>query len=265
MKNKLLALSAISAACLMTMSSAMAEDAPAAAADPGPITANVTLASEYRYRGIAQTNSKPAIQGGFDYAHESGFYVGNWNSNISWISDANPGSSAPIEMDFYGGYKTEVAEGLTLDGGVLQYYYSASNLNIPATASNPNTTELYIAGTYSFATLKYSYALSDLFGFYGSKGSSYIDLSLNYDTGVEGIVLNGHVGYQKVAGSTLAGLSNSNATYTDWKVGLTKDLGHGMNVAVAYIGTNADSTVYVSPTGQNLGRGTGFISFTKAF
>jgi uncharacterized protein (TIGR02001 family) len=258
MKNKLLTLSVISAACLMTMATAMAADAPAVVPDPGPVTANVTLGSEYRYRGIAQSNSKPTIQGGFDYAHESGFYVGNWNSNISWLSDAAPGSSAPIEMDFYGGYKTEVAEGLTLDGGILQYYYPTSNY--PSALTNPNTTELYVAATYSFATLKYSYAVSDLFGFAGSKGSGYVDLALNYDTGVAGIVLNGHVGYQKVAGS-----ANPNASYTDWKLGLTKDLGHGMNVAVAYIGTNADGTVYVSPTGQNLGRGTGFISFTKAF
>ena len=262
MKNKLLTLSAISAACLMTMATAMAADEPAVAADPGPITANVTLASEYRYRGIAQTNSKPAIQGGFDYAHESGFYAGNWNSNISWIGDTYAGASAPIEMDFYAGFKKEVAEGITLDGGVLQYYYSSSNLNIPSTASNPNTTELYVAGTYSFATLKYSYSLTDLFGQLGSKGSSYVDLALNYDTGVEGITLNAHVGYQKVTGA-----ANPNSSYTDWKLGLTKDLGHGMNVAVAYIGTNADGSVafYQSPTMQNLGRGTGFISFTKAF
>ena len=259
MKNKLLALSAISAACLMTMSTAMAEDAPAAAAaEPGPITANVTLASEYRYRGIAQTNSLPAVQGGFDYAHESGFYAGNWNSNISWLSDAALGSSAPIEMDFYAGFKKEVAEGVTLDGGVLQYYYPTSNY--PSASTNPNTTELYVAATYTFATLKYSYAVTDLFGYAGSKGSGYLDLALNYDTGVEGITLNAHVGYQKVAGSL-----NPNASYTDWKLGLTKDLGHGMNVAVAYIGTNADGTVYYSPTGQNTGRGTGFISFTKAF
>jgi len=263
MKNKLLALSAISAACLMTMSTAMAEDAPAAAAaEPGPITANVTLASEYRYRGIAQTNSLPAVQGGFDYAHESGFYVGNWNSTISWIGDTYAGASAPIEMDLYAGFKKEVSEGLTLDGGVLQYYYPTSNLKIPTTASNPNTTELYVAATYSFATLKYSYSLTDLFGQIGSKGSSYVDLALNYDTGVEGIILNGHVGYQNVTGT-----ANANSSYTDWKLGLTKDLGNGMNVAVAYIGTNANGSVafYQSPTGQNLGRGTGFISFTKAF
>ena len=91
-----------------------AQVAPAAAPEPSPITANVTIVNDYRYRGISQSNFKPAIQGGFDYAHESGFYIGNWNSSISWISDANgtggavsgrgnPGTSvsSPVEMDFY--------------------------------------------------------------------------------------------------------------------------------------------------------------------
>jgi uncharacterized protein (TIGR02001 family) len=61
--------------------------APAPAPEKSPITANVTVVNDYRYRGISQSNFKPAIQGGFDYAHESGFYIGNWNSSISWISD----------------------------------------------------------------------------------------------------------------------------------------------------------------------------------
>ena len=99
--------------------SALAEDAPAAApaaAEPGPFTANVTLTNDYRYRGISQSNFNPAIQGGFDYAHESGFYIGNWNSSISWISDAvstlpNQSTSAPIEMDFYAGYKHDWSKG----------------------------------------------------------------------------------------------------------------------------------------------------------
>ncbi|MFV8514565.1 TorF family putative porin, partial [Ralstonia pseudosolanacearum] len=91
-----------------------AAEAPAAAPAPA-LTANVTLASQYRYRGIMQSNNKPAIQGGFDYAIPAGllpegFYVGNWNSSISWLSDANSSVSAPIEMDFYGGYKTEIVK-----------------------------------------------------------------------------------------------------------------------------------------------------------
>jgi uncharacterized protein (TIGR02001 family) len=75
---------------------ALAQSAPAPAPAPAtsPITANVTVTNDYRYRGISQSNFKPAIQGGFDYAHESGFYIGNWNSSISWISDANSTNGA---------------------------------------------------------------------------------------------------------------------------------------------------------------------------
>ena len=66
---------AMSGALIMQPAGA-AEDVQApAVADPGPLTANVTLVNDYRYRGISQSNFQPAIQGGFDYAHESGFYI----------------------------------------------------------------------------------------------------------------------------------------------------------------------------------------------
>jgi len=95
---------------------AFAQTAPAAAPEApeaSPVTANVTVVNDYRYRGITQTNYQPAIQGGFDYAHESGLYIGNWNSTINWVSNTtNNGIKAPIEMDFYGGFKKElIAEG----------------------------------------------------------------------------------------------------------------------------------------------------------
>lgn len=256
--KKYLAMTALASSAVLMTANVLAQTAPAPAADPGPITANITLASEYRYRGIAQTNSKPAIQGGFDYAHESGFYLGNWNSNISWIGDANRSLSAPIEMDFYAGYKKEVAKGLTLDGGLLQYYYPVSGVK---PAVNPNTLEAYVAGSYEFVTLKYSYSLTNLFGFADSKGSQYIDLSANYDTGFEGITLNAHVGYQHVAGAA----NKSLYSYTDWKLGLTKDFGKGLAASLAYIGTDAKTGSYVSPEGKQLGRGTAFVSLTKTF
>ncbi|MGA4736901.1 TorF family putative porin, partial [Escherichia coli] len=116
--------------CAAALSSAAAfaqstDAAPAPVAAPAapasPLTANVTLASQYRYRGLMQTNNKPAIQGGVDYALPNGFYVGNWNSSISWLGDSNPNVSAPIEMDFYGGYKTELMKDVPIDAGVLQY------------------------------------------------------------------------------------------------------------------------------------------------
>ena len=299
---------AISAAAVALLSglactSAFAE-AAAEAPEASPITANVTVVNDYRYRGISQSNFKPAIQGGFDYAHESGLYVGNWNSSISWISDfynqyANMGAnskvvSSQIEMDFYAGIKKElIGEGFASDLGVLQYYYPTNGLpNSGGTLANPNTTEIYAAQNYTFGPLtgfvKVSYAVSTLFGNINSTGSYYPDLTMNYDTGIWGLALNGHVGYQYVAGnqpnatigSAFTGGANvSNNTilgYTDWKLGVTKDFGGGLSAAIAYVGTNAQtfkgSYAYSSPTpggtgvgGRNLGRAGGLVSLTKTF
>lgn len=272
------ALSAAAAALLagMVFTPAFAADTPQDSEAAGnPIAANVTVVNDYRYRGISQTNFKPAIQGGFDYAHESGFYIGNWNSTISWISDAATTGgynvSAPIEMDFYAGFKKElIGEGFASDLGVLQYYYPTSGL--PSGATNPNTTEIYAAQNYTFGPLtgfvKFSYAVTNIFGFANSSGSYYPDLTANYDTGVWGLSVNAHVGYQKIAGqNVIAGVPT--ASYTDWKLGLTKDFGGGLSLAAAYIGTNAAKSgstyAYSSPTGKNLGGSTGIVSLTKTF
>jgi len=283
---------------------AFAQSAPAAAPEApevSPITANVTVVNDYRYRGISQSNFKPAIQGGFDYAHESGLYIGNWNSSISWISDAygpNGGVSgngltagqvsSSIEMDFYAGIKKElIGEGFASDFGVLQYYYPTSGIpNTNGLTANPNTTELYAAQNFTFGPVtgfvKFSYALTSLFGTVNSAGSYYPDLTLNYDTGVWGLALNGHVGYQYVAGNqssaatvwgsgaAIPGVSNSSLySYTDWKLGVTKDFGGGLSANVSYVGTNAatyqGSYAYSSPSGKNLGRAGGLISLTKTF
>ena len=67
------------AATSLLSGTAAAQQAPAAS----PVTGNMTIASEYRFRGIDQTAGKPAIQGGVDYSHASGVYLGNWNSNVS--------------------------------------------------------------------------------------------------------------------------------------------------------------------------------------
>jgi len=297
------AFSAAAVALLAGMSSvAFAADEPAAP-EVSPITANVTVASNYIYRGITQTNNKPAIQGGFDYAHESGFYIGNWNSSITWISDGYGGAgqgghsvSAPVEMDFYAGFKKElIGEGFATDIGVLQYYYPTSGL--PSSQSNawvaanpasrqasgttPNTTELYAAQNFTFGPVtgfgKVSYAVTTLFGLQQSSGALYPDLTANYDTGFYGITVNAHVGYQYVPNnivttSAIAGAGNGgtwNASYADWKLGLTKDFGGGLSGTAYYTGTSAQKVgntyVYSTPNGGNAGRGNGVVALTKTF
>ena len=145
---------------------------------PHPLTANVGLYSQYVFRGLAQTNEKPAIQGGADYSHASGFYAGTWLSNVSWFSDTNAGNSNSLEWDLYGGFRKSWDNGFTGDVGYLRYEYPGSYPALPAGTVEPHTDEAYVAVGWKWATLKYSYAFSDLFGVQDSEGSDYLDLTV---------------------------------------------------------------------------------------
>ena len=77
---------------------------------------NVGAVTDYRYRAISQTRLKPTVQGGVDFAHKSGFYLGAWGTGIKWIKDG--GGDASAEIDVYGGYKFEAGP-VAADVGVL--------------------------------------------------------------------------------------------------------------------------------------------------
>jgi len=229
----------------------------AAQAKPEPeftFTGNFQLSSEYLYRGIAQTNNKPAVSGGFDFAHKSGFYLGNWNSSISWLSDANAGYSAPIEMDFYGGFKFSPIDDLTLDLGFLRYQYPSKGAK---PAVKPDTTEVYLGVSFGPATFKYSHSTSTLFGFANSKGSTYLDLTANFEV-AKGLTLTPHIGKQTVDG-------NSDCTYTDYSLKAAYDLS-GWIVSGMYVDTNAKKACYTGPVGgTDLGAGRLVVSIGKSF
>src|SRR5690349_14450604 len=95
---------ALTALCSGTALAQTPAAPPAPAATPPTpehmLTANVGLFSEYIFRGISQTGGKPAVQGGFDYAHSSGFYAGTWASNISWLEDFGQYNRSSLEWDF---------------------------------------------------------------------------------------------------------------------------------------------------------------------
>src|SRR5438067_3607648 len=211
---------------------------------PPPVTGNMTLVSDYRFRGISQTIGHPAIQGGFDYAHASGLYLGNWNSNVSSAA-GYPGGS--IEMDFYGGYKKAFGD-LGLDVGAIYYYYPGSEASLLGMA-NPHSTstnsgtvrnfEGYIGGSWKWLSLKWFHAFSDYFMVPDTKGTNYFDLSATYDLG-RGWGANGHVGRLKVH-------NYSEADYTDYKLGVTKDL-TGWVFGASLIGTNAKGNCPFTPT-----------------
>ena len=219
------------------------EPAPAAEASPHTLTGNLGLFSSYRFRGIDQTFGKPALQGGIDYSHESGIYVGNWNSNVSSGAGFAEGN---LEMDFYGGWKKTFGDfGLDI-GGIYYYYPGSESVPLSGTnARNPGATssgavnngELYIAGSWKFVTLKYNYAVTDYFSLPDSKGTSYLDLAANYDLG-DGWGIQAHVGHLYAKDYKYNTTGNQDVSYTDWKLGVTKDFS-GWVVGLAYVDTNA--------------------------
>jgi uncharacterized protein (TIGR02001 family) len=240
MRKSILTLSVAAALSAPGLATAQA---PAAAASPHTITGNVGLFSEYRFRGISQTFEKPALQGGFDYAHSSGFYAGNWNSNVSETFF----SGASLEMDFYGGFKKAFGD-FGIDVGAIYYYYPGSN---NAASEKIDNTEVYIGGSWKWVSLKYYHAVSDFFSIPDTKGSNYIDLSATFDLG-SGWGVTGHYGQQKVKNLGVA-------DYADWKLGVTKDLGNGWAASLAYIDTDAEEAAY---TATNAGGKTMFLGDT---
>ena len=216
--------------------------APAeAAASPHTLTANLGLFSSYRFRGIDQTYGKPALQGGVDYAHESGFYLGNWNSTVSSGAGFPDGN---LEMDFYGGWKQTWGD-WGLDVGGIVYYYPGSEgrtLGNRADKGAVTNKELYIGGSWKTVSLKYYHSVDDYFSLRGwdsagnstgksTQGTHYLDLSATYDLG-NGWGINGHVG-------RLSAKNMNNGSYTDWKVGVTKDIS-GWVIGLSYVDTNAE-------------------------
>ncbi|HET7669113.1 MAG TPA: TorF family putative porin [Burkholderiales bacterium] len=245
-----------------------------AAPTPSPLTGNITLASEYRFRGIDQTNGKPALQGGFDYSHASGVYLGNWNSNVSQGAGF-PGAS--LEMDFYGGYKKAFGD-FGLDVGAIYYYYPGSNAGTGILFSPVNNRtgqvhsgavnnkEVYIGGSWKWLSAKWFYSIDDYFSAPGTEGTHYLDLAATYDLG-NGLNLVGHYG-------RLSFKEMDNANYSDWKLGVTKDLS-GWVLGAAYIGTNAKGSCsnaefycFGNPNGQygrDAGRSTVVLSVSRTF
>jgi uncharacterized protein (TIGR02001 family) len=238
---------------------------PVLAADaPPPVTGNFGIFSQYIFRGLTQTNEKPAIQGGFDYAHASGLYAGLWGSNISWLSDFSPGTSASLELDLYAGYKPTFGD-FFVDVGVLRYQYPGSYL---ANTTKPHTTEVYVAGGWKTISLKYSHSLGDTFGVCDADGTYYLDLTASWPIGDFTIL--GHAGRQKFKGHC-NGADNNIGSYTDYKVegawGFAKD----WTLAVGYSTTNADSSsntkaLYTPASTNNfIGDDYGYVYIKKTF
>jgi uncharacterized protein (TIGR02001 family) len=262
LKNKLL----VAALASVFSMSAFAEDAPAS---PHTITSNVALVSDYVYNGISQTYGQPAIQGGFDYSHSSGIYLGTWASNVS----GNQYFDASMEFDVYGGYNGKVNDDLTYNAGLIEVLYpnsKATNALFNSGTSSPrkkfDTTQFTLGATWKGLNIKLTQTLTDWYGidsdgftpamwnpsdtlasgatggstadFVGadSKGSQYVEVNYSLEVADKLTVL-AHAGHQKIKNFSLL-------SYSDYKLGITKDVG-GYVFGAAYTNTNVtDNTLY---------------------
>jgi uncharacterized protein (TIGR02001 family) len=260
--KKVLISAAVAAAC-STPFAVLAQAAPAAPAKAEPeftITGNAGVFSDYRFRGYSQTDYNPAFQGGIDFAHKSGFYLGNWNSNVN----STLFNGASLEMDFYGGYKTTFGD-FGLDVGTIYYYYPGTGAYGPFEAKN---WEAYVGGSWGPLSAKYYYAFTNFFGLEApgvdTKGSQYLDLTGTFDLG-SGFGLVGHVGWQYVKNGKDIGLIED--SFYDYKLGVTYDIsGSGWIGGLAVVGTSEKKVFPTSdfdPDGA--GKTSVVVSITKSF
>jgi uncharacterized protein (TIGR02001 family) len=202
-------------------SNAFSEDWWTEATDPKNFSATATFATDYVFRGVSQTDNKPAVQGSFNYKHPLGFYVGIWGSNVAdYVSKGN------VELDFYGGYGLELFPSFNLDASIIYYYY-------PGSGHDPdrNYVEGHLGLDYTFKDLPLSPKITGGYNyspdFYGEDGDGHyvsgrLDLSLPYD-----FTLYGLVGYQWVEGDHLTGNGNgengeNGFDYTHWQIGISR-------------------------------------------
>ena len=230
----------------------------AQAAAPAPestLSFNVGVVSDYRFRSVAQTSFKPALQGGIDFAHTSGVYVGAWASNVSWIKDYVGATDGTTEIDLYGGYKGEIAKDFTFDIGVITYQYPGNTAD--KVLVNANTTEFYGALTYGIVTAKYSQSTGNFIANPNSSGSSYFELAAAFDLG-GGFSLTSHVGRQTIP-------NNGTGDYTDFSLTLGKDFGGGLTGSLVAYSTDAKDAFYKVPGFDNLGKSGVAVGIKYAF
>jgi uncharacterized protein (TIGR02001 family) len=273
MRKSLLSIAILSILAAPTFS--YAEEAAAEAAAPAveaapaeepksawSVSTNIGFVSDYYTRGISQTWHKPAVQGGVDVAHSSGFSAGVWASNVS----PNTFPDASAEIDLYANYGGSIGDsGFGYSVGAIGYFYPGGSwkkynyLGVPDQTPRGGRWDTYEANasiSYKWLSAKASVTLGDWFGaekktgWDGSTGgTTYIELNAAYPLPVWGLTLIGHVGHLNVSGKLDLTVPSSQNTaneddpdYTDYKIGLSKSFSianaEGWNAGIYYVGAS---------------------------
>ena len=196
------------------------------------VSGNAAITTDYRFRGVSLSGGDPAVQGGLDLGHESGFYVGTWASSID-----GGGAFGEMELDIYAGYSKEFANGVTVDVGLLYYIYPTEDIGADVNYFEPYASAGFALGPAS-ATVGVAYAWDQ-----DSLGGDNIYVYSDLETGIPntGITLSGHLGYTDgvLAPPLLSGLSGDDTGF-DYSIGASATV-LGMSLGVSYVGVDGPS------------------------
>jgi uncharacterized protein (TIGR02001 family) len=219
-------------------------DAPAAS-DPITVSGSATLVSDYRFRGISQTDRRLAIQGGLTVAHESGLYATIWGSSI----DEYVAAASDQEIDFVAGYKTTFGS-TTIDGGVTYYYYPGAEQIFPGYDSDFYEPYISISQGFAGVTAKVlaAYAPKQDALSVGAGKEDNLYLAGDLSGAIPGLPLNlnAHVGHSFGPSYLTIGKG-----YTDWSLGGTYSW-KALTFGLSYVDTNKN--LYSPISGRNIAK-----------
>ena len=217
---------------------AVAQDAPAS---PITITGGAALTSDYRFRGLSQTDKRFAVQGTATVAHSSGLYASFWGSSI----DDYIANGGDAEIDLSAGYKKTI-DGTTVDGGVLYYYYPGSG------GINSDFFEPYINASHTFGPVGVKVGGNFAWKQHGLSlptkaraGGAYVYGELSAAIPTTGLTVTGHLGHSFVKNYITFG-----SHYTDWSVTAAYTY-KAFTISAAYVDTDHDFPSYPLGGGRN--------------
>ncbi len=233
---------------MMTLTGAVcAQGAPAAPAPAAPPpdwthAGNVSLVSDYNFRGVSQTQGKPTAQATLDFTHVSGLYLGLFGSGVSHAAYNNAAGS---EVDVYGGYRLALDADSNIDVGLVTYWFPSAHYVAAGRDIKYHTQDVKIGvnrgpfNAYAWYTVSknwFGFAIDPVSGAYAdTKGTTYIEANFNPELAA-GLILNVHAGRQTVR--QLEGFN-----FVDLKVGVSKNSGEvKKGNALYYTFVNADGS-----------------------
>jgi len=199
------------------------------------ISANVALTSDYKFRGISQSNQDGALQGGFDAEFGPGFYVGTWGSTVNFDTNGDNGGccNGSLEVDYYAGWANSIGDtDFGIDIGFIYYSYPGDN------DTDADYGEVYVSSSWKDFTLGVHYS-DDYYNGTDEFWYTYGDYSTTLPwSWTWNMVLSLHAGYNFIEEDE-GFLSSDEDGYTDYSVSLTKTL-WDVDWTVAYTGSDLD-------------------------